>query len=251
MLAFAPLDGAVGAAYTAVSTLATALTPLAGTHAAAAAIVGFTIAIRLLLTPLSYAQIRGERRRAALAPRLHKLQQRYADNPARLREETYALCRAEGATPFTGCLPALLQAPFFLVMYRLYTTASAPTGGPGALPHGHAGDGLLGQRLFGVPLDQQLTDGLAGPATPLFAVLLALLALLAWRSSRRIRRASAPPTGAGGEPAGAASLARIMPLLPYGTVLVAAIIPLAAVLHLLTTTAWTALEQTVVHLAGR
>ncbi|RBJ09756.1 hypothetical protein DRA43_04240 [Micromonospora provocatoris] len=51
--------------------------------------------------------------------------------------------------------------------------------------------------------------------------------------------------GTPAEGAGAAVLGRLLPLLPYGTVLVALVVPLAAVLYLVTTTAWTALEQVV------
>ncbi|MFC6014696.1 YidC/Oxa1 family membrane protein insertase [Plantactinospora solaniradicis] len=259
MLAFAPLDGAVGAAAHVVTALATAVQPVAGTGATAAAIVLFTVLVRLLISPLSWAQIRGERRRTALAPQIRDLQRRYGDRPDRLRAELVALHREAGASPVAGCLPALAQGPFFFVMYRLF-----------AVP-GDAGDGgaagLLAERLFGVPLGQHLGDGLAGAAGPLFGVLLGLLVLLAWLTSRRMRRAatgltatgftapgsatpgsaatgSAAPGDPGAVPA-AAALARIMPLLPYGTVLVALLVPLAAVLYLVTTTAWTALEQVV------
>ncbi|MBO4209517.1 YidC/Oxa1 family membrane protein insertase [Micromonospora echinofusca] len=244
-------DSVVGAASDAVTALAAVLAPVAGGSAAALAIVLFTIAVRLLISPLTVAQIRGERRRAVLAPQIRQLQQRYADDPARLRVELSALYRRAGANPLAGCLPALLQAPFFLVMYQLFSTADP-------------GRGLLAQRLAGVPLGQHVTDGLAGAAGPLFGVLLLVLLLLAWSTSRRMRRAAAvgadaaagagptaagsgsPAAGAGAATAGtdvAAGLARVLPLLPYGTVLVALVVPLAGVLYLVTTTAWTAGEQ--------
>ena len=73
--------------------------------------------------------------------------------------------------------------------------------------------------LFGVPLTAHLFAGL-----PVFAVLLALAVLLAYRSSRRM-------------PA--------MRFLPYCTVAVVAWFPLAGALYLVTSTAWTALEQVV------
>lgn len=129
----------------------------------------------------------------------------------------------------------LLQAPFLLVMYRLFATAEG-------------GTGLLDERLAGVPLGHHLTDGLAGAAGPLFGGLLALLVVLAWLMSRRIRRAAAATGTVAGAPAdgpGAATVARLLPLLPYGTVLVALVLPLAAVIYLVTTTAWSALEQAV------
>ncbi|KAB1911342.1 membrane protein insertase YidC [Micromonospora sp. AMSO31t] len=235
MLAFAPLHAAASAAGTVVTWLAGTLAPLAGGAATAAAIVLFTIGVRLLVSPLTLAQVRGERRRAALAPEVREIQRRYADDPGRLQSELFALYRRAGASPVAGCLPALLQAPFFLVMYRLFAT----------------GDGhprLLDEKLAGVPLGWHLGDGLTGPVVAVFGVLLAVLLLLAWWSSRRARRAAAATgtiAGAPTEGPGAAVLGRLVPLLPFTTVLVALVVPLAAVLYLVTTTAWTALEQAV------
>jgi YidC/Oxa1 family membrane protein insertase len=232
MLTFAPLHGPVGVAASAVTWLADMLHPLAGGAATAAAIVGFTIVVRLLISPLTLAQVRGERRRAALAPQVRDLQRRYADDPARLQGELFALYRSAGASPVAGCLPALLQAPFLLVMYRLFSTDEG-------------GAGLLDERLAGVSLGWHVSDGLGGAAGPLFGALLAALVALAWWSSRRARRAAVAGTVAGTptEGPGAATLARLIPLLPYLTVVVALVMPLAAVLHLVTTTAWTAAEQ--------
>ncbi|MFI5832614.1 YidC/Oxa1 family membrane protein insertase [Micromonospora sp. NPDC051300] len=233
MLAFAPLHAAASAAASVVTWLADALVPLAGGAATAAAIVLFTVGVRLLISPLTLAQVRGERRRAALAPEVRELRRRYADDPTTLQSELFALYRRAGASPVAGCLPALVQAPFFLVMYRVFAT----------------GDGapeLLGQRLAGVPLGWHLGDGLTGAVPVVFGVLLAALLALAWWSSRRARRLAAATGTVGGAPddgPGAAVLGRLLPLLPFGTVLVALVVPLAAVLYLVTTTAWTALEQ--------
>ncbi|MBQ1071786.1 membrane protein insertase YidC [Micromonospora sp. C31] len=234
MLAFAPLPAAVGAAGRALTWFTTLLEPLAGDAATAAAIVVLTVVVRLLISPLTVAQVRGERRRAALAPEVRELQRRYADDPARLPGELFALYRANGASPVSGCLPLLLQAPVLLVMYRLFTTAEG-------------GTGLLGERLAGVPLGHHLGDGLGGGALPLFGVLLAVLLALACWTSRRMRRAAATATVAGTptEGPGAAVPGRLLPLLPYTTVLVAVVLPLAAVIYLVTTTAWSATEQAV------
>lgn len=230
MLAFAPLDGAVGAAYSLVTVLASALDPVVGAGTAAAIVV-FTVAVRLLLSPLSYAQAKGDRRRAALAPRVQEMQRRYRKDPARLGAELSALYRAERATPYGGCLLALLQVPFFFVMYRLFTTATVGSGP----------NQLLAEPLYGVPLGTHLTSALAtgvlSPPFLVFAALFAVLAVLAWLSSRRLARAQTDAT----PPA----VARLLRLMPYGTLLAAAVVPLAAGLYLVTTTAWTALEFAV------
>jgi YidC/Oxa1 family membrane protein insertase len=90
--------------------------------------------------------------------------------------------------------------------------------------------------LAGVPLTAHLATGL-----PVFAVLLAMAAVLAWWSARRIRRAAASATQPA--PPGAGFIARLMPWLPYLTVLAVAYLPLAGALYLVTSTSWTALEQ--------
>ncbi|MDQ7907167.1 hypothetical protein RB614_21885 [Phytohabitans sp. ZYX-F-186] len=92
-----------------------------------------------------------------------------------------------------------------------------------------------------MPLGHHLTDGLSAAAIPVYLVLFALLAALARRSARRMREAPVP-AGAGPE---VERMRRVVALLPYGTLVVAAFVPLAVGLYLVTTTAWTALEQTV------
>lgn len=193
------LDDVVSAAYPIVFSIA-------GVGGAALAIVVATLALRALLLPFSLWTVRGERARAALAPRVQALQRTYAKDPGRLGQELTALYREAGVSPFAGILPALLQAPFFLVVYRVF---ASPTIG------GHA-NALLHNAFLGVPLSSHL---LAGPAV--FVPLLAVLAVLAWLTVRR--------TGARG----------LAAVLPFGTVAFAAFVPLAIALYLLTTTAWT------------
>jgi YidC/Oxa1 family membrane protein insertase len=230
MLAFAPLDGAVGAAHSLVTVLGSALDPLTGAGTAAAIVV-FTIAVRLLLSPLSYLQAKGDRRRAALAPRIQELQRHHRNDPARLGAELSALYRAERATPYGGCLIGLLQMPFFFVMYRLFTTATVGSGP----------NRLLADPLYGVPLSTHLSGALAAgvlsPPFLAFTALFAVLSVLAWLSTRRLARAQAGATPSG--------VGRALRLAPYGTLVAAAVVPLAAGLYLATTTAWTALDYAV------
>lgn len=198
------LDAVVSVAYPVVFHLAQATGP-------AVAIVLVTVAVRLLLLPLTLVAIRGERARAALAPRLDELRKKHARNPERLRTELAELYRETGTSPFAGFLPLLLQAPFFLVTYRLFLSPTV----------GGQVNALLHSTLFGAPLSAHLFGGhlLA------FLPFLVALAGLAWLGARRVRKTSGP-----------------LALLSYGTLLTAAVVPLAAVLYLVTTTAWTAVE---------
>ena len=76
------LAGPIAVAYHIVIWLSQVLTPLTGGLATAAAIVAFTIGVRLLLSPLSFLGLRGQARIAAIQPRIQELRAKYARKPA-------------------------------------------------------------------------------------------------------------------------------------------------------------------------
>jgi YidC/Oxa1 family membrane protein insertase len=276
----------VDAAYHVVSGLAGLLAPLAGGLATAAAIAGFTVAIRLLLLPLSYRTMRGMAAQARIAPLAEALRKKHAGQPDRLQRELAALYRSEGTSMFAGCLPALAQWPVLSVLYLLFRSPRI-AGAPNT---------LLSHGLFSAPLGSHWLGG-AGPLSAqgaVFAGLFLLLAVIGWLSARVARRLGAPaeaaqrgapasppaaqrdaaasapaaqggaaaPAAQGGASASlpaaqggpAASLpAALARVLPYFTVVVAAFVPLAAGVYLLTTTAWTLAERVLLQraLAGR
>jgi len=242
----------VDAAYHIVSLLTGMLTPLAGGLAGVAAIVLLTMAVRLLLLPLSYRAMRGMNAQARLAPQVQALRKEHAGQPDRLQRELSALYRAEGTTMFAGCLPMLLQWPFLSVMYLLFRSPII----------GGAPNSLLTHDLLGVPLGGHWLAG-AGAFSAhgaVFAGLFVLLAGLGWLSARvaRVARRHAPAaaataarttaastTGAAAAASQAAGAAGVAArLTPYLAVVVAAFVPLAAGLYLVTTTAWTLAERT-------
>ena len=141
--------GPIAVAYHLVSWLAQVLMPLTGGLATAAAIVVFTIAVRLLLSPLSFLGLRGQARIAALQPRIQELRARYARQPEKLQAELGALYAREGGGLLAGCLPLLLQLPFFSVMYRLFLSGTI-----GGKPNE-----LLSRTLFGTPLGTHWLSG--------------------------------------------------------------------------------------------
>ncbi len=88
----------VDAAYYLVSGFTSILTPVLGGLAAVAAIIAFTMAVRVLLMPLSLRALRGQAVQARLAPQLQALRQRYAKQPERLQREMSALYKREGTS---------------------------------------------------------------------------------------------------------------------------------------------------------
>jgi YidC/Oxa1 family membrane protein insertase len=233
----------VDAAYHLVSGFTGILTPVLGGLAAVAAIIAFTMAVRVLLMPLSLRALRGQAVQARLAPQLQALRQRYARQPERLQREMSALYKREGTSLFAGIAPLLLQWPFLSVMYVLFRSAQV-----GGKPNT-----LLSSDLFGVPLGMHWLSG-AGPASlpgVVFLGVFALLAGLCWLSAR-LARLMTPPSpiasgaqasGAQAAPAGAGGSGLLIRVLPYLTVVIAAFAPLAAGIYLLTSLAWSLAER--------
>ncbi|MFC8455114.1 YidC/Oxa1 family membrane protein insertase [Kitasatospora sp. NPDC057223] len=215
------LDPAVGLAHDVVSALAQVLPT-------AAAIVLFTVCVRLALHPLARAAARGEKARTRLAPQVAELNRKHKGKPEKLREALAELYREEKASPFAGCLPMLVQIPFFSVMYRLFTTPND----------------LLGHTLSGVPLGLHVGSAHGAAQLLVFGALYAALAAVGWANFRRARRLGAAAAATGAAPVPGAAL---MPYLSFGTVLFAALVPLAAGLYLVTTTAWSTAERAWLH----
>ena len=263
------LSGPVNAAYHLVYALTGEITPLFGSLAAAVAIVVFTVAVRLLITPLSFRALHGQVAQAKIAAQLAALRQRHARQPQRLRRETTALYQREGKGMLAGLLPLLAQWPFFSVMYLLFRSPQV-AGGP---------NHMLTHALFGIPLGAHWLSGAGALSAQggIFLGVFAVLAALCWAGARVARRmsataaasvapTSAAPTSAGARPggvkpagvkpgkprpagtgdhpvAGAGAVRLLGSVLPYVTVVIAAFAPLAAGLYLITTLAWSSAER--------
>ncbi|MEV4416236.1 membrane protein insertase YidC [Catellatospora sp. NPDC049609] len=226
MFDFSLLTGPV---HTAVIRLSDLLAPLGG---AAAAVVVVTLLVRLLVHPLTRAAVRGERARAALAPRLAALRKEHGTDATALAQAYTELHREAGVSSLAGMLPMLLQAPVFLLTYHLFVSPTV-AGRPNT---------LLDSALGGVPLSAHLLAPAGGwtPHLVVFGALVAALAALAWGTSRRAVRLAAmqeqPLTGV---------LAALPRVLPYFILVSAVILPLAAVLYLVVSSAWTLAENTL------
>ncbi|MFI5524820.1 YidC/Oxa1 family membrane protein insertase [Streptomyces platensis] len=219
---------------------AQAIAPLFGTAAMAAAIVLFTLGVRAALHPLARAAARGEKARTALAPQLAELQRKHKGQPERLQKAMADLYAETGSSPLAGCLPTLLQLPVFFVMYHLFSTG---------------GGELLDHTLLGAPLGGHWTEALAdggvfGPRGLVYLGLFVLVAAVATWNFRRARAtmAKAPQPAAGNAAMpGMSAMAKVMPLLSFGTLVTVAVVPLAAGLYMVTTTTWTACERALLH----
>lgn len=88
------------------------------------ALVIFTIFIKILLFPLTYASSVSMAKMQTLQPKIKAIRKRFknlrdAEQRRKMNEETMALYRQEKVNPASGCLPMLLQMPILIAFFRL------------------------------------------------------------------------------------------------------------------------------------
>ena len=81
------------------------------------AIIALTVAVRIILVPLTVKQIRSMQHLQQHAPELKAIQQRYKNNKQKQQEEVMKFYRENKINPAASCLPILVQIPIFFALY--------------------------------------------------------------------------------------------------------------------------------------
>ncbi len=87
------------------------------------AIIIMTIVVRIVLSPVLYKSYLSQAKMRILKPEITELNEKYKDNPMKRQQETMALYSKAGASPLSGCLPAVLQLPVFYALFMFFPTA--------------------------------------------------------------------------------------------------------------------------------
>jgi YidC/Oxa1 family membrane protein insertase len=216
------------------------------------AIILLTLAVRVLLLPLSVKQTKSMREMQRVGPELKKLQQKYKGDRQKLTEAQMALYKEHGVNPFGGCAPLVLQFP---VLIALYYVIRAPLSymdhiAGWQLPQDLQQHALAVHRFLGIRLDCSAAlarTGEVGETVPVpcgtgflsvlpFVVLLALMGLTTYYQSRQMQAAQPP----GPQAQQAQMLGRIMPIF---LVVIGYSFPAALVLYWTVTNLWTIVQQ--------
>ena len=83
------------------------------------AIVLLTIALRLIFFPLANFSFKSMAKMKAVQPEMMRLKELHKDDKVKLQQEMMALYRKEKINPASGCLPVLIQIPFFFAIYKM------------------------------------------------------------------------------------------------------------------------------------
>ncbi|HET7722455.1 MAG TPA: YidC/Oxa1 family membrane protein insertase [Acidimicrobiales bacterium] len=97
------------------------------------AIALLTVTVRIFLIPLTTKQVKSQQAMQRIQPELKRLQAKYKNDRQKLNEEMMKFYKENKVNPLAGCLPILLQAPLFIVLYRLILDLS-DAGGPKHVP---------------------------------------------------------------------------------------------------------------------
>jgi len=91
------------------------------------AIIVLTIAVRIVLLPLTFKQTQSTKAMQSLQPKLQELQKKYARDQKKLQQEMMKLYKEAGINPL-GCMwPLLIQFPIWIALYQSIIQALAAT----------------------------------------------------------------------------------------------------------------------------
>ena len=83
------------------------------------AIILVTVCIRVAFFPLANYGFRSMAKMKVLQPEMARLKELYKDDKVKLQQEMMSLYKKEKVNPVSGCLPILIQIPFFFAIYKV------------------------------------------------------------------------------------------------------------------------------------
>lgn len=87
------------------------------------AIILLTVLIKLAFWPITQKGMTSMKNMQKLQPKIAKLREKYKDDPAKMNQEMMTLYKTYKVNPVGGCLPMLIQIPFFFALYRVLMAA--------------------------------------------------------------------------------------------------------------------------------
>lgn len=96
-------------------------------------VIILTVIIRLALWPLTNKQLHSQKKMQALAPDIAKLKKQAAGDKQKESQLLMELYKEKEISPFSACLPALLQFPFLIALYFVFQKSTHDPAAIGAL----------------------------------------------------------------------------------------------------------------------
>jgi YidC/Oxa1 family membrane protein insertase len=83
------------------------------------AIILLTVLIKAVFWPITQKGMKSMKNMQKLQPKVAKLKEKFKNDPQKMNQEMMALYKTYKVNPLGGCLPLLLQIPFFFALYKV------------------------------------------------------------------------------------------------------------------------------------
>lgn len=217
-------------------------------------IVGLTAVIRTLIIPLFVRQIKASRAMQVVSPQIQAIQKKYkgkTDPASRqaMAEETMAVYKEAGSSPFSSCLPVLLQMPIFFALFRVlfYKLPEAAQGtGFGPLTSELAHSAYTGTFFGSVTIADSFLKSSDGSITPkiIAGIIIAAMCFVTFITQKELTMRNMPKAALEGPMASTQKM--MLYMLPFIYVITGPGMPIGVLVYWLTTNVWTFVQQYIV-----
>jgi YidC/Oxa1 family membrane protein insertase len=213
-----------------------------------ASIILLTIVVRIGILPIFLKSIKSTRKMQALQPEIKAIQKKYKgkkdqESKNAMAQETMALYQKHGANPMGGCLPLLIQSPFFMALWSmLHGVQDISTGAKepiGPISQNVASD-IESSSFFGVKISSTLqtvgdTAGTVGIVV--IVIMIAIMCIVMFISQRMVMLKNMPIAAKEGPQFKMQkSMVYIFPLM---YIFSGVMFPVGLLLYMMTTNLWT------------
>jgi YidC/Oxa1 family membrane protein insertase len=202
-------------------------------HDVGLAIILITLVLKIILHPFSVQSLHAQKRMQDLQPKLDALKEKLKGDQQGLAKATMELYKQEKISPFSSCLPLLIQFPFLIAVYSVFRNGLAGGEKMNALYSFIHNPGVLNPISFGL-LDLSKPN-----------IFLAILAGGAqwWVSKMLVAKKQPAVPGAKDESMAATMNKQMTIFMPLMTIFIGISLPAGLTLYWLVTTLLTGVQQ--------
>ncbi|MDR1861463.1 MAG: membrane protein insertase YidC [Candidatus Ancillula sp.] len=204
-----------------------------------------TILIRICILPLFIKSIHSTRKLQTLQPQMRAIQKKYKgkkDQASReaMSRETMALYQEHGANPMGGCLPLLIQSPFFIALWQMLSNLKNISNGDleplGPINQQLASD-FEHSSFFGISVADtlQTVEGTLGRV--IIIIMIAIMCIVMFCSQRLVMLKNMPIAAKEG-PQFKMQQSMVY-IFPFMYIFSGAVFPVGMLIYMMTTNLWT------------
>lgn len=86
-------------------------------------IILLTLLIRVILAPLLHKSLKHQERMTAIQPLMNEIREKFKDDKEKQAKALMDLYQEHQISPFSSCLPLLIQLPILIALYQVFNTA--------------------------------------------------------------------------------------------------------------------------------